>query len=328
MSSTFPSWYVAGEGQQPLGPFAAEQLLQSWRAGKLSNTTMCWREGMAQWLPLAQVEPFASAIRRAAAGPQDQVAPPPSSIRGNLSLTGWPHLPPRLVAPLIGVSIVGVLAVALAIVLLRGGSGGFGFGDKASRNTATLADIIADYATRLKEAHNAPQTDIQRQEAVAAAVAELKARVEKCGTVAFTGKVAEIIPEGAMPDVPWVSWKTRNRWGITMSAPQEFEEAVRDGTCTFGCKVWVELEKKDALSIQKGDPITVRGTVSYVQGSVFGGSDCVDIQVWPNSKESVATYFRMGNLGTPQTIAVPISGSVTCSVGQFKSLRVHTFNGE
>ena len=325
MSTNSPSWYIPGEGKQPAGPFTSEQVVQLWKDGRLRADAVCWRDGMPQWLPLSQVEPFASIIRCAAAGPKDQSPPP--SMRGSLSLAGWSHLPPRLVAPLIGVSIVGVLALVLVVVVLLGGGGRFTFGDKASRNTATLADSIADYAKRLRESHKAPQTDIQRQDAVAAAVEELKARVAKCETVVLTGTVAEIIPEGAIY-AGSLSWKTRNRWGITMSVPQEFEKAARDGTCTFGSKVWVELEKKDALSIQKGDPMEIRGPVSYVQGSVFGASDCVDIQVWPNSKESVVAGFGLGNLGTPHTIAVPISESVTCSVGRFKSLRAHAFDGE
>ena len=103
---------------------------------------------------------------------------------------------------------------------------------------------------------------------------------------------------------------------------------LRDGACTFGSKVWVELAKKDALSIQKGDPITVRGAVSYVEGSVLLANDCVDIQVWPNSQQSVVKGLGLGNLGTPHTLAMPVSDSVTCSVGRFKLMCVHTFFGE
>ena len=62
MSDSSSSWYVAGEGKQPVGPFTAEQIIESCRLGKLSDKTPCWREGMTQWVPLAQVEPFASAM--------------------------------------------------------------------------------------------------------------------------------------------------------------------------------------------------------------------------------------------------------------------------
>ena len=50
-----------------MGPFTAEQIVESWRAGRLNEKTLCWQEGMAKWLPLEQVEPLAAAIRPAAA---------------------------------------------------------------------------------------------------------------------------------------------------------------------------------------------------------------------------------------------------------------------
>ena len=56
--------------------------MQSWRAGRLDANTICWREGMSQWLPMSQVEPFASAIasanaaRQATAGAARSPAPP------------------------------------------------------------------------------------------------------------------------------------------------------------------------------------------------------------------------------------------------------------
>ena len=72
------SWYVPGEGKKPAGPFTAEQIVESWRAGRLNEKTLCWQEGMAKWLPLTQVEPFAATIR----------LPPPNHIRA-ASFAGW-----------------------------------------------------------------------------------------------------------------------------------------------------------------------------------------------------------------------------------------------
>ena len=60
VSTPSGSWYIRGEGNRPAGPFTADELIQSWRAGRLDANTICWREGMPQWLRLAQVEPFAS----------------------------------------------------------------------------------------------------------------------------------------------------------------------------------------------------------------------------------------------------------------------------
>ena len=65
MNASGSAWYIPGEGKQPTGPFTAEQLIQSWRAGRLDPNILCWCEGMSQWLPMSQVEPFASAIRAA-----------------------------------------------------------------------------------------------------------------------------------------------------------------------------------------------------------------------------------------------------------------------
>jgi tetratricopeptide (TPR) repeat protein len=67
MTTNSPCWYLPGEGKKPVGPFTAEQIVESWRAGRLNEKTLCWQEGMAKWLPLEQVEPLAAAIRPAAA---------------------------------------------------------------------------------------------------------------------------------------------------------------------------------------------------------------------------------------------------------------------
>ncbi|HUT94664.1 MAG TPA: GYF domain-containing protein [Thermoguttaceae bacterium] len=63
MSTAKAVWYLPGEGSQTLGPFTSTQIVQSLQTDRISGKTLCWREGMPQWLPLAQVEPFASTIR-------------------------------------------------------------------------------------------------------------------------------------------------------------------------------------------------------------------------------------------------------------------------
>ena len=139
MSTQSPSWYLRGKTNQPVGPFAAEQIFQGWRAGRLTADAICWREGMPQWLPMSQVEPFASAIRQpAAAGP---ATPPPMpsipSIPGMPPLpVRKPLLPPRLIGPLIGVGIASGLAMLLVVLwAIFGGSGQPGT-ESQSENTA------------------------------------------------------------------------------------------------------------------------------------------------------------------------------------------------
>ena len=56
---------------------------------------------------------------------------------------------------------------------------------------------------------------------------------------------------------------------------------------------------------------------------LFGGmeGDCVEMQVWP-SDANHPSIMGMGGIGQPHTIVVPVSDSVTCTVGRFKSLPV------
>ena len=64
MSVSNPSWYIPGEGNTPRGPSHCQQLIQSCQAGQLDSSTLCWREGMPQWLPLKRVPPFDQSLRR------------------------------------------------------------------------------------------------------------------------------------------------------------------------------------------------------------------------------------------------------------------------
>ena len=92
MNNGRPSWYVPGKGKEPAGPFTAEQLIESWKAGRLGANTVCWREGMSQWLPLGAVEPFASVVASAGVARQGAAGP------GNRPHRVRVHRPRRLLA--------------------------------------------------------------------------------------------------------------------------------------------------------------------------------------------------------------------------------------
>ena len=61
-------WYLPGEGGRTLGPYTAQRVLDQLRAGQLSGTTPCWRDGMDSWQPLEQVQPFITYLPQAPAG--------------------------------------------------------------------------------------------------------------------------------------------------------------------------------------------------------------------------------------------------------------------
>jgi hypothetical protein len=127
MTTNSASWYVPGEGKQPAGPFTAEQLVQSWRAGKISDRTMCWREGMAQWLPLVQAEPFASTIRSASVSSKAAA----KAVKPSTAMPwAW-----------IGGTVAVMLLVALAFLLLPGAPNA---GNKGASSGA-FENYICDY---------------------------------------------------------------------------------------------------------------------------------------------------------------------------------------
>lgn len=47
-------WFLPGPDNQAAGPFTAEEVLEAERSGEIDDTTLCWREGMPDWTPLAQ----------------------------------------------------------------------------------------------------------------------------------------------------------------------------------------------------------------------------------------------------------------------------------
>jgi GYF domain 2/Interferon-induced transmembrane protein len=75
------------------GPVPEDELRQKIRRGEISGTTLVWCEGMADWLPLAQVAELQQPVASASVPPATQQAspqfPPPQ-----------PHSPPRMLQPL------------------------------------------------------------------------------------------------------------------------------------------------------------------------------------------------------------------------------------
>ena len=91
MSTAAPCWYIRGEGNEPAGPFTPEQILELWRAGRVAGNTICWHESMPQWLPLSQVEPFASAMRSGRVDPRSKPDLVPPRKRAPAHMTPLPQ---------------------------------------------------------------------------------------------------------------------------------------------------------------------------------------------------------------------------------------------
>ena len=61
------NWFVAVDGKS-LGPFSLQQILAGLAGGQYNQATMVWRDGFADWMPIAQVPELQAGA----------AAPPPS----------------------------------------------------------------------------------------------------------------------------------------------------------------------------------------------------------------------------------------------------------
>lgn len=64
MKSNGTVWYLPGDDDRPNGPHSSDYVLGLIEARDLSESTLCWRQGMQDWLPLSECEPFADAFAR------------------------------------------------------------------------------------------------------------------------------------------------------------------------------------------------------------------------------------------------------------------------
>jgi ketosteroid isomerase-like protein len=55
-------WYLPDDSGQPAGPYITATVLSRLQSQQCDRTTLCWREGMPEWQPLAKVEPFRSEL--------------------------------------------------------------------------------------------------------------------------------------------------------------------------------------------------------------------------------------------------------------------------
>ncbi|KAM7491551.1 hypothetical protein LguiA_034472 [Lonicera macranthoides] len=53
--STESGWYILGEDQQHIGPYAFSELREHFSSGYLSESTLVWSEGRSDWQPLSSV---------------------------------------------------------------------------------------------------------------------------------------------------------------------------------------------------------------------------------------------------------------------------------
>ncbi|KAK9093878.1 hypothetical protein Scep_025347 [Stephania cephalantha] len=55
-------WYILGENQQYLGPYAFSELQEHYLSGYLSENSLLWSEGRSDWLPLSSIPELSNRI--------------------------------------------------------------------------------------------------------------------------------------------------------------------------------------------------------------------------------------------------------------------------
>lgn len=108
-------WYYSAGNDQRQGPLATDALIDLFRQGRIGLDTLVWRDGQAQWQPLAD---FAQDL--GLAGPTGSPLPPPlpSAATGVSSRSAVAPAPKRgLSGCMISLIVAGVLAIPMVAIL-------------------------------------------------------------------------------------------------------------------------------------------------------------------------------------------------------------------
>ncbi|KAL5995190.1 hypothetical protein ACLOJK_025248 [Asimina triloba] len=54
-TETEVGWYILGENQKPVGPYAISELQEHFSNGYICGSTLLWTEGRAEWMPLSSI---------------------------------------------------------------------------------------------------------------------------------------------------------------------------------------------------------------------------------------------------------------------------------
>ena len=65
MAESKAEWFIPGRDRKPVGPYTIEQVIRALRIGRVTPQTVCWREGMAEWLPIEQIPALAHLLQPA-----------------------------------------------------------------------------------------------------------------------------------------------------------------------------------------------------------------------------------------------------------------------
>lgn len=102
-----PVWMVA-INEVPVGPLPIAEIARKAKLGAVTLDSLCWREGLEEWVPASEIDEIREAIERASAPPPEeseseseasaigaQAAPPPVARSSRPSLADVPAVKPK-----------------------------------------------------------------------------------------------------------------------------------------------------------------------------------------------------------------------------------------
>ena len=265
MTATPEGWLLTRPGGTPSGPWSTEQVVQKIHSGELEEGVLCWKPGMAKWLPLKAVPIFRMAFknRREASNssPARSETPPPEEAASPRESAEEPEessppefaafrAPPRLLPKRkfpagLSALIVGgvfVLLLAVAVILL------WPPGDSGARGP--LAELVSEYLRDLEEISGPAVPSAVRRTRLEEENRRFAEQLEKLETIELQGRVRDIVPAECQ------------LYRVPVEGPHELKTLK-------GCKtlmeLFVSLSVNQVNLIQKGDEVRVTASIARVQ---------------------------------------------------------------
>jgi len=205
-----------------------------------------------------------------------------------------------------------LLVVVLIAILGRSSSGP----SDGKRSQCDFVKILQNYVHRFRAA--ASKTSIQKEEAEAEADRRFQEDLKNCRQILITGKVKDVLREGG------------NTWAIQVEEiypvdkrPLELitPEEIRFRVTYAEAKVVVELNDQHARSINKGDPVTIQGSLTVEKLREFGCADMEILRLAGVKTGSSINCEVQGVFGY-NTIMLRFEEGTTCSIGSLKRIPV------
>jgi predicted Zn finger-like uncharacterized protein len=138
-------WHVV-INQDQVGPLTAVEVEQKFAAGEIDAETYAWREGFADWLPLAQVDAFAALVASGSTTSASSGASAVSSMFGSGDEAGTVRSDPG--------DLFATASKSAAAAASSGDEDGDLFGSKPAKKSAAPAASSGDAASKLRGERN------------------------------------------------------------------------------------------------------------------------------------------------------------------------------